>query len=63
METNSVIAAHIRQDSIFSFNNRVTMKKKRYQGNIDLNIDSKAQLGAAIPHIHQVSDFVRNEKT
>lgn len=39
------------------------MKMKRYQGNIELNMDSKAELGAAIPHMHQVYDFVRNEKT
>jgi hypothetical protein len=63
METISLIAAHIRQDSIFSFNNRVTMKMKSHQGNIELNMDSKAQWGAAIPHVHKVYDFVRNEKT
>jgi hypothetical protein len=26
-------------------------------------MDSKAQWGAAIPHVHKVYDFVRNEKT
>jgi hypothetical protein len=37
------------------------MKMKSHQGNIELNIDTKGQWGAAIPHIHKVHDFVRNE--
>jgi uncharacterized protein YbbC (DUF1343 family) len=61
METISVIAAYIRYDSIFSFNNRVVMKMKSHKRNIELNMDTKAQWVAASPHIHKVHDFVRNE--
>jgi hypothetical protein len=51
METISVVAAQIRQDSIFSFNNSVMMKMKSHQGSTELNMDSKAQWGATIPHV------------